>query len=47
MPGKRRRERPKRIFMDVAREDMQAISVTKQEARNGVNWKEMFCCGDT
>ena len=48
VPGKRRRGRPKRnyLFIDVVREDMRAIGVIEQDARDRVNWRKMFCCGD-
>ena len=36
VPGKRRRERPKRKFVDVVREDMRAIGETEQDARDKV-----------
>ena len=45
VPGKRRRGRPKRKFIDVVWEDMQAIGVTEQDAKDTVKWKKMFCCG--
>ena len=35
VPGKRRRGKPKRKFIDVVREDMRAISVTEQDAQTG------------
>ena len=46
VPGKRRRGRPKRKFTDVVREDMRAIGVTEQDARDRVKWREMACCSD-
>ena len=47
MSGKRGRGRPKEKFIDVVREDMRAIGVTEQDARDRVKWKKMFCCGDS
>ena len=46
VPGKRRGGRPKRKFIDVVNEDMRAIGVTEQDARDRVKWTKMFCCGD-
>ena len=46
VPGKRRRGRPKRKFIDVVMEDKRAISVTEQDARSRVKWRKMFCCSD-
>ena len=43
---KKRRGRPKRRFRDVVREDVWTISVTKQEARLRMKWKDMFCYGN-
>ena len=45
MPGKRT-GRLTRKFIDVVREDMRAIGVTQQDARDRVKLKYMFCCGD-
>ena len=42
VPGKRRRGRPKRQFMDVVREGMPAIGVTEQDTRDRVKWRKMF-----
>ena len=46
VPGKRRRGRPKKKFIDVVREDMWVACVTEQGARDRVKWRKMFCCGD-
>ena len=46
VPGKRRNGRPKRKFIDVVRDNLRAIGVTKQNARDGVKWRKVFCCGD-
>lgn len=34
-PSRRRRGRPKKMFMDVVREDMQMVSVTEEDVRDG------------
>ncbi|KAJ8375265.1 hypothetical protein SKAU_G00058450 [Synaphobranchus kaupii] len=46
LPGKRRRGRPKRRFMDTVKEDMQAVGVTEDEAQDKNRWKQMIRCGD-
>lgn len=44
LPGRRRRRRPKRSFLDVVREDMQMAGVTEEEAKRTVfaRWQEGF-----
>ena len=46
LPGKRKRGRPKRRFMDVVRDDMAVVEVTEDdtEDRNKRRWK--MHCGD-
>ena len=44
LPGKRKRGRPKRRFMDVVKEDMAEVEVTEED-RN--NWRRKIRCGDT
>ena len=41
LPGKRKRRRPKRMFMDAVREDMAVEEVTEKdtEVRNKWRWK--------
>ncbi|KAJ8353688.1 hypothetical protein SKAU_G00212550 [Synaphobranchus kaupii] len=46
LPGKKRRGRPKRRFMDTVKEDMQAVGVTEDEAQDKNRWKQMIRCGD-
>ncbi|XP_051790978.1 uncharacterized protein LOC127529870 [Erpetoichthys calabaricus] len=46
LPGKRKRGRPKRRFMDVVREDMQVMGVTEQNTEDRKIWKKMIRCGD-
>ena len=46
LPGKRRRGRPKRRFMDGVREDMKAVGVTAEDAYDRVGWRKAICCGD-
>ena len=37
-PGKRKRLRPKRRFMDVMREDMTVAEVLEEDADDGIKW---------
>uniref|UniRef100_A0A8C4T6K4 Luteinizing hormone/choriogonadotropin receptor n=1 Tax=Erpetoichthys calabaricus TaxID=27687 RepID=A0A8C4T6K4_ERPCA len=46
LPGKRKRGRPKRRFMDVVREDILVVGVTEQDVDDRMIWKKMICCGD-
>lgn len=41
LPGKRKRRRPQKIFMDGLKEDMQRVGVTDR-----VKWRPTICCGD-
>ncbi len=45
-PGRRRRGRPKRRFMDVAMEDMRVVGVTEENAEDRAKWRRMIRCGD-
>ena len=46
LPGKRKRGKPKWLFMNVVREDMAAVEAMEEDAevRNKPRWK--ICCGD-
>ena len=46
LPGKRKRGRPKRRFMEGMKEDITEVEVTEDdtEDRNNTIWK--ICCGD-
>ena len=46
LPGKRKRGRPKRRFMDVVKEDMAEVEVTEEDADNRSNWRLKIRCGD-
>lgn len=45
--GRRQRGRPKRIFIDMVREDMQIIYVTKEYVEDRERQGMMICCGDS
>ena len=46
MPGKRKRGRPKRRFMDVVKEDMAEVEVTEEDTEDRNNWRWKIRCGD-
>ena len=46
LPGKRRRGRPKRRFMDVVGEDMRELGVTGDDVRDRARWRRVIRCGD-
>ena len=45
LPGKRKRGRPKRRFMDVVKEDMAEVEVKEEDADRS-NWRLKIRCGD-
>ena len=47
LPGKRKRGRPKRRFMDVVKEDMAEVEVTEEDTEVGKNWRRKIHCGDS
>ena len=46
LPGKRKRGRPKRRFMDVVKEDMAEVEVTEEDAEDRSNWRWKIRSGD-
>ena len=46
LPGKRKRGRPKRRFMDVVKEDMAEVEVTEEDTEDRSNWRWKMHCGD-
>ena len=46
LPGKRKRGRPKRRFMDVVKEDMAEVEVTEEDTVDRINWRKKIRCGD-
>ena len=46
LPGKRKRGRPKRRFMDVVKEDMAEVEVTEEDTEDRSNWRWKISCGD-
>ena len=45
LPGKKKRGRPRRRFMDAVREDMAVVGVTEMDD-DRTKWKWKICCGD-
>ena len=45
LPGKRRRGRPKRRFLDVVKEDMKEVGVREMDIEDRKMWRMMICCG--
>ena len=46
LPGKRKRGRPKRRFMDALREDMTAVEVMEEDAMERTEWRRRIRCSD-
>ena len=46
IPGRRRRGRPKRRFMDAVREDMRVVGATEEDAEDRTVWRRLIRCGD-
>ena len=46
LPGKRKRGRPKRRFIDVVKEDMAEVKVTEEDIEDRSNWRWKIRCGD-
>ena len=39
LPGRRRRGKPKRRYMDAVKEDMQVVGVRVEDTKNRLKWK--------
>ena len=46
LPGKRKRGKPKRRFIDVVKEDMAEVEVTEEDTVDRNNWRRKIRCGD-
>ena len=46
IPGKKRRGRPKRRYMDGLNDDMNVVRVTVKDASDRSSWKKAICCSD-
>ena len=45
LPGKRKRGRPKRIFLDVVNEDMGEVGAKETDVEDRTVWRKMIRCG--
>ena len=45
LPGKRKRGRPKRRFLDVVKEDMKEVGVKEMDIEDRKMWRMMIRCG--
>ena len=45
LPGKRRRGRPKRRFLDVVKEDMKEVDVKETDTEDRKMWRKKIRCG--
>ena len=45
LPGKRRRGRPKRRFLDVVKEDMGEVGAKETDVEDRKMWRMMIHCG--
>ena len=46
LPGRRRRGRSKRRYIDPVKEDMQIVGVRVEDTENREKWKTVIRCGD-
>ena len=46
MPGRRKRGRPRRRWMDLAREDMERVGAKKGDEVDRDKWKILWRCGE-
>ena len=47
LPGKRKRGRPKRQFVDAVRQDMAVVEVTEEDAVDRTKWRRKIRCDET
>ena len=46
VPGRRKRRRPKRKWMDLLREDMERVGAREGDEVDRVKWRLLSRCGD-
>ena len=46
VPGRRKRGRPRRMWMDLAREDMERVGAKERDEVDQEKWKILLRCGD-
>ena len=47
IPGKRRRGRPERRWMDNITEDMEEFLLKERDTGDRMKWRKRICCDDT
>ena len=45
LPGKKKRGRPKKRFLNVVKEDMEEVGAKKTDVEDKTIWKKMIRCG--
>ena len=45
LPGKKKRERPKRIFLNLVKEDMQEVVAKETDVEDRTVWRQIIRCG--
>ena len=45
LPGKRKRGRPKRRFLNLMKEDMREVDAKETDVEDRTVWRKMICCG--
>ena len=45
LPGRRRRGRPRRRFLDVVKEDMGEVGAKETDIEDRMVWRKIICCG--
>ena len=45
LPGKRKRGRPKRRFLDLVKKDIGEVGVKETDAESRMVWRKMIRCG--
>ena len=45
LPGKRKRGRPKKKFLDVVKEDMGEFGAKERDVEDRMVWRKTICCG--
>ena len=45
LPGKRKRGRPKRRFLNLVKEDMGEVGAKETDVEDRTVWRKMICCG--
>ena len=46
VPGRRKRGRPRRRWMDLVREDMEKVGARERDKVDQVKWRLLSCCGN-